>query len=425
METTADLTLDAPAAPSRAALWFIFATVTLDMLAFGIIGPVLPKLVLGFVGGEVARASEVFGIFATAWAVMQFFCSPLLGALSDRFGRRPVIVLSSLGLGLDYVVMALAPNLAWLFIGRVVSGITSASVATASAYIADVTPPEKRAGAFGMIGSAFGLGFILGPAIGGLLGGADPRLPFWVSAGFSLLNAAFGFFVLRESLPASRRAAFSWQRANPLGSLALLRSHHELFGLASVTFLSNLAGIVMPTIWVLYVAYRYGWDTRAVGLSLAAVGVTSMALGPFTHAIVKRLGERRALLAGLVSAASGTALMGLGPTGWMFGLGILAMSLWGLAPSATQSLMTRRVSPSEQGQLQGALGSLRGIATLVGPGMFSLTFAASIGVLRSWNLPGAAWLLACVLLIAAMSLAYAVTRSSPAGSGSEQAAPGY
>jgi DHA1 family tetracycline resistance protein-like MFS transporter len=402
------------ATPSRAALWCIFATVTLDMLAFGIIAPVLPSLVLGFVGGEVARASETFGIFATAWAVMQFFCAPLLGALSDRFGRRPVIVLSALGLGLDNVVIALAPNLAWLFIARIVSGVTSASVSTASAYIADVISPERRAGAFGMIGTALGLGFIIGPVMGGLLGGVDPRLPFCVAAGFSFLNAAFGFFVLRESLPASRRAAFSWQRANPLGSLTLLRSHRQLFGLATVTFLSNLAAIVLPSIGVLYIAYRYGWDTRAVGLALALVGVSSMALGPFTHAIVTRLGERRALIAGLVSAAFGMGLIGFGPFGWVFAAGILAMSFRGLTPSAAQAMMTRRVSPSEQGQLQGALGSIRGIATLIGPGIFSVTFAASIGEFRSWNLPGAAWLLSCVLLIAAMGLAYAVTRSSPA-----------
>src|SRR6267378_6289311 len=210
------------ATPRRAALAFIFVTVVLDMLALGMIVPVLPKLVEDFVGGNTARAAEIYGLFGTVWALMQFIFSPVLGALSDRYGRRPVILISNLGLGLDYLVMALAPSLAWLFVGRIISGITAASFSTAYAYIADVTEPEKRAGAFGMVGAAFGVGFVLGPAVGGLLGTLDPRLPFWVAAAFSLANAAYGYFVLPESLPRERRTAFSWARANPVGSLRLL-----------------------------------------------------------------------------------------------------------------------------------------------------------------------------------------------------------
>jgi DHA1 family tetracycline resistance protein-like MFS transporter len=409
------MTDDSPSPPApkatRAAIWFIFVTVTLDMLTLGIIGPVLPKLVAGFVNGDTARASEIFGVFGTAWALMQFIFSPFLGALSDRFGRRPIIVLSNLGLGLDYVVMALAPNLAWLFAGRLVSGITSASVTTAGAYIADITPPEKRAGAFGLLSSAFGLGFIVGPAIGGLLGGHDPRLPFWVAAGFSLTNALFGALVLRESLPRDRRSvSFSWARANPVGSLTLLRSHRELLVLAGVMGLSNLAGLVMPSTWVLYTMARYGWDTRTVGFSLAAVGITSTIVGPFTHTIVAKLGERNAMMAGLGLGSLGMVLCGAGPTGAWFLLGVPLLSLWGIGASAMQSIMSRRVSGSEQGQLQGAFGSIRGIANLIGPAIFSLTFAAAIGPLRSWNVPGAAWFLGAALVGFAIVPAAIVTR---------------
>ncbi|MGI8435734.1 MAG: MFS transporter, partial [Chthoniobacterales bacterium] len=211
--------------PRKAAVVFIFITVTLDMLALGLIAPVLPKLVLNFLGGDASSAAKWFGIFGTVFALMQFVFSPVLGVLSDRFGRRPIILASNLGLGLDYVVMAWAPTIGWLFLGRIISGVTAASISTAMAYISDVVAPEKRAGAFGMIGAAFGVGFILGPALGGLLGTSDPRLPFWVAGGLSLLNAAYGYFFVPESLPKEKRRPFTLRRANPVGSLVLLRSH--------------------------------------------------------------------------------------------------------------------------------------------------------------------------------------------------------
>ncbi len=261
-----------PATPRRAALSFIFITVVLDMLALGMIVPVLPKLVEDFVGGNTARAAEIYGLFGTVWAAMQFVFSPVLGGLSDRFGRRPVILLSNLGLGLDYIVMALAPSVGWLFLGRVISGITSASTSTAYAYIADVAPPEKRAAGFGMLSAAFGLGFVIGPAIGGVLGNIDPRLPFWVAAGFSFLNYMYGLLVLPESLPPERRERFSWRRANPMGSLKLLRSNRELFGLAIVNFLGNIAHEALPTTFVLYAMYRYGWNERTIGLATRGGG---------------------------------------------------------------------------------------------------------------------------------------------------------
>ena len=292
----------AAAAPRGAAVIFIFVTILLDTLALGLIIPVLPKLVESFVGNDTASAARMLGVFGTAWAVMQFFFSPILGALSDRFGRRPVVLLSNFGLALDYVLMALAPSLWWLFIGRVISGITSASISTAFAYIADITAPEKRAAVFGKIGVAFGAGFILGPALGGLLGDSDPRLPFWVAAGLSFANTLYGLLILPESLPPERRSPWRWRSANPVGALRLLGSDRTLAGLSLASFFAQLAHVVLPSVFVLYATYRYGWDAKTVGLTFALVGICSMvvqggAIGP----IVQRFGERRALFLGPVS----------------------------------------------------------------------------------------------------------------------------
>ncbi len=397
----------------KPAVLFIFFTVLLDMLAVGMIIPVLPRLIVDFMGGNTAAGAAIYGVFGTAWALMQFLFSPVQGALSDHFGRRPVVLASNFGLGVDYLLMALAPNLAWLFVGRVISGITAASVSTAFAYIADVTPPEKRAGAFGRIGIAFGLGFIVGPALGGVLAGVHPRLPFWIAAGLSLANASYGFFILPESLPAERRAAFSWRRANPVGSLVLLRSHGELVWLAAVYFLSQLAHVSLPAISVLYVAYRYDWDETKTGLMLACVGVaTAIVQGGVIGRVVKRFGERKALLAGLVCGATGFAIMGLAPSGVWYYAAIPVMALWGLANPALQGLMTRRVAATEQGRLQGANGSLQGIAQLVGPAIFTGTFATFIAAHRSWQIPGAPFLLATVMLLLAAAVAWKTAGSA-------------
>ncbi len=414
--------MTAPAAPPRsAATIFIFITVMLDMLALGLIVPVLPPLVATFLGGDTARAAAVYGLFGTVWALMQFLASPVLGALSDRFGRRPVILLSNLGLGLDYVLMALAPDLVWLFVGRVLSGVTAASVATAGAYIADVTPPERRAGAFGLLGAAFGIGFVLGPASGGLLGAVDPRLPFWAAAGLSFLNFLYGLVVLPESLPRERRARFVWKTASPLGALAFLRADLVLLGLAAVVFLGRVAHDVLPSTFVLYAGYRFGWDERALGLFLAGVGVSTMIVsGALVQPIVRRLGERRALLLGLACGAAGFALYGLASNGAIAMLAVPIQALWGVSGPAAQALMTRRVASSEQGRLQGAIASLTGIAGLIGPGLFTLTFAYFIS--GPSLLPGAPMLLAALLLMASIALAWRVTAAphpalSPEGRG--------
>lgn len=390
-------------------LALIFCTVTLDMLSLGLMIPVLPVIVLEFMNGDTAAAAEIFGLFATAWGVMQFVFSPLLGALSDRFGRRPIILISCLGLGLDYVFMALAPSLTLLFIGRVISGITAATISTAFAYIADVTRPDARAKAFGVVGAAFGLGFVVGPAVGGLLGGVDPRLPFWVAAAACLINAGFGWFVLPESLPPDRRMAFAWKRANPIGSLRLLASHRQLFGLAAVDFLGNVAHQVLPSVFVLYAGHRYGWDELTVGLTLAFVGACSAIVqGLLVGPAVGWLGARRALVVGLLIGGLGMAIYGLAPTGPWFWAGVPVMALWGLSGPAIMDMMSRRVSASEQGQLQGAASSSRSIAGLISPILFAGLFAATISVL-----PGAAFLLAGALLVAAAVLAWLVTLPSP------------
>jgi DHA1 family tetracycline resistance protein-like MFS transporter len=397
--------------PSRAAFAFIFITVLLDMLALGIIIPVMPLLVSGFLGGDTARSAEVIGLFGTVWALMQFLFSPVLGALSDRFGRRPVILVSCLGLGLDYVLMALAPSLTWLFVGRVISGITSASVSTGFAYVADVTPPAQRAARFGIIGVAFGAGFVLGPAIGGLAGSIDPRLPFWIAALLGLANALYGWLILPESLPQSSRMPFSWRRANPLGALKLLRSHHELFGLASVNFLSMLAHAVLPIVSILYLFYRYGWDERAVGLVLAGVGICSMVVqGALIGPVIKRFGERASLIAGQVFGVAGFFIYGAASTGTLFLAGIPFTALWGLASPASLALMSRHVGADEQGQLQGANASIQGIASMLGPGLFSLTFAYAIRPELGFQLPGVPFLLAALLLLIAAVIAWRVTR---------------
>jgi DHA1 family tetracycline resistance protein-like MFS transporter len=386
----------------KAAVVFIFVTVTLDMLTVGLIGPVLPKLILNFLGGNMKNAADWNGWFGLVFALMQFFFSPVLGVLSDKFGRRPVILLSNLGLGLDYIVMAVAPTMSWLFAGRIISGITTSSIPTAMAYIADVVPKEKRAGAFGMIGVAFGVGFVLGPAIGGLLGDVDPRLPFWVAAGFSLANWLWGYFVVPESLAPEKRKEFTLRRANPVGSLVLLRSHHELWRLATIQFLAYLAHNAF-TVWALYAIYRYAWSAGMIGLSLAIVGVcTAVISAGLTSQMVKRFGERRTLYIGQFFGATGMFIAGLARNGAIFLGSIPVISMWNISMPAAQGMMTRRVSEREQGELQGALGSLRSITFIIGPVLFSRVFGWFIDPKHSFQVPGAPYYLAGALLFTAM-----------------------
>ena len=397
-----------------AAVIFILVTVTLDILAMGLIIPVLPKLILDFLGGEMTDAAKWSARFAVAFALMQFFFSPLLGVLSDRFGRRPIILLSNLGLGLDYIVMAMAPTLNWLFLGRIISGITTSSIPTAMAYIADVTPKEKRAGAFGLIGVAFGIGFTFGPAIGGLAGDVNPRLAFWIAAALSLANWLWGYFFVPESLLREQRKAFELRRANPVGSLTLLRSHHELWRLTTIQFLAYLAHNVF-SVWALYAIYRYSWSQGMIGISLMVVGiVTAVISGGLTGRMVKRFGEKRTLYIGQCFGASGMVVAGLAkavlPTGRLVtGAWLLAsipiISLWNISMPAAQSMMTHRVSEREQGELQGALQSMRSITFIIGPWLFLRIFGWFIDARNPIHLPGAPFFLAGALLFTAMLMA--------------------
>src|SRR5438067_1022893 len=400
--------------PRKAAITFIFITVMLDMLALGLIAPVLPKLILNFLSGNTTSAANWLGIFGTVFALMQFFFSPVLGVLSDKFGRRPVILLSNLGLGLDYIVMALSPTIGWLFLGRIISGITASSIPTAMAYIADVVPKEKRAGAFGMIGVAFGVGFILGPGIGGPLGDVSPRLPFWVAAGFSLANWLYGYIFVPESLRHEHRKEFTLRRANPVGSLALLRSHSELWKLATLQFLAYLSHEVF-TIWALYAIYRYAWNQTTIGISLAVVGVFTAAIsGGLTGRIVAWLGERRTLYIGQFFGALGMVIAGVARTGAVYLASIPVISMWNISFPAAQGMMTRRVSEREQGELQGAIQSLRSIAFIIGPYLFSRTYSWFIDPKHSFHVPGAPYYLAATLLFGACLLATRIEKQKPA-----------
>ena len=395
----------------RAAVAFIFVTVTLDIVAGGVVGPVWPNLIQGFLGGDTSRSALVFGVFATVFAAAQLIGAPVLGSLSDRFGRRPVILVSCFGLAIDYVIMAMAPNLAWLFVGRILSGLSSANMATAGAYIADVTPPEKRAGAYGFLSAAFGVGFILGPALGGFAGQLDPRLPFWIAAGLTALNAAYGLFVLPESLASENRSAFSPHMANPFAALGILGSRPQLMGLALISFMTRLVHAVFATVWTLYVAARYGWGPAMIGVSLVVVGASSLVVSAgFVRPVVAWLGERRTLTLGLFFAAAGFALLGWAPQGWSFLASIFVLCLWGLASPCIQAMMTRLVSPSEQGRLQGANTGMTSIAGLIGPSIFAGAFAfAATPARAALGLIGLPFYLAAALMLLAMAMAWRVT----------------
>jgi DHA1 family tetracycline resistance protein-like MFS transporter len=397
-----------PAAGRKAAVGFIFITALIDIIAIGVIIPVLPQLVKSFTGGA-GSAAQIFGVFGAVFALVQFFCSPIQGALSDRFGRRPILLVSIFGLGADYVLMALAPNLAWLFVGRLISGATAASFSTANAYIADITPPDKRAAAFGLLGTAFGIGFIAGPLLGGVLGQFNPRWPFWGAAVLALVNGLYGLFVLPESLPKDRRAPFSLRNANPLGSLRLYRTHPQLPRLAGVLFLFYLGHQVLQSTFVLYMGHRYGWGALMVSLALAATGVGSIVVQALVvKPFVARFGERGALYSGLTAGALGLGWYATAPTGGLYWIGVPIFALAGLIGPGLQGLMTRRVSLTEQGRLQGANSGLMAAAGLLGPLFFTEVFAWSIRGGR--DLSGLAVYVAAAIFVAGLFLAISTPR---------------
>lgn len=406
-----DASSDVVAGPRRAAVAFIFITVFLDVLAFGLIIPVFPQLIASFYDGDLGLAALKHGQFAMWFMIMQFVFSPIQGALSDHFGRRPVILLSNLGLGLDFILMAVANTLPWLFIGRILSGITSASFSTANAYIADVTPPDQRAKAFGMIGMAFGLGFVLSPAIGGTLGEIHPRWPFWLAAGLCLTNFCYGYFVLPESLAKENRAPFSWRRANPVASLMWLRTQPEILALVTVVFLMALAHMVYPMTVALYADYRFDWGPKMVGYTLAIVGLAgAIVQGGLIGKIKIWLGERRMLLFGCAMGTIAFLLYGYVPSGYWFWAVIPISAFWGIANPAAQAIMTRHIAPNEQGRLQGAIGSLNSVAGIIAPPIYTSIFAsATTAAVPSWQ-SGATFYLAGAFVALGGFIAWISTR---------------
>ncbi len=398
----------------KAALIFIFITVLIDVIAFGVIIPVLPHLVQQFVGGDTSTAAYWTGVFAFAFSLVQFFSTPIQGALADRYGRRPVILISCLGLGLDFVFMALAPNLAWLFVGRIISAMTSASFTTANAYIADVTTPDQRAKSFGMIGAAFGLGFIVGPLIGGVLGDIDHRLPFWFSAGLALLNFAYGLFVLPESLPKEKRTpSFDWTHAKPMGGVKMLRDYPQIWGLVAVVFVANFAHYVYPSTFVLFADNAFGWKEKEAGYVLSAVGVLSVIVNVvLVGKVVKALGERRAVMFGLACGTLGFLVYGMSGMlgmGWLFVAGLPISALWAIAAPATQALITQQIPADAQGRIQGSMSSLVSLAGIFAPAIFAGAFGFFVGPHAPMRLPGIAFLIASVMLAIAAFVAWRFT----------------
>jgi MFS transporter, DHA1 family, tetracycline resistance protein len=385
----------------KPAVAFVFVTLVLDVLGIGLIIPITPRLIESFQGAGVADASKTYGLLVASYSLMQFVGAPILGSLSDRFGRRPVILLSLLGSGLDYFLLAFAPNITWFFVGRIISGLSGANFAAATAYIADITPPEKRAANFGLIGVAFGLGFILGPALGGLLGDIGLRMPFIVAGVLTLLNTLYGWLVLPESLAPENRRAFSWVRSNPVGALLHLKKYPMVLGLAGTYFLIYFAHQVLPSTWVLYTEHRYHWSPKQTGLSLAIVGMTAAIVqGGLTRVIVGRIGERKAAILGLAVAALAYAGYGLATEGWMIYLILVFGSLGGITGPAVQGLISRNVGADEQGGVQGSLASLSGISGFLGPPIAAGLFGRFVH-----SAPGAAFFFSAALIVVALLLA--------------------
>lgn len=401
--------------PSRPAaghaLAFITITVLLDVIGFGLILPVLPALLMSLTGVGVSRAAMYGGWLTFTYAIMQFLCAPVLGNLSDRFGRRPVILYAVAALGVDYLIMGLAPTLGWLFLGRTISGMAGASFTPAYAYVADVSPPERRAQNFGLIGAAFGVGFILGPALGGLLGGLGPRAPFFAAAALGLLNFAYGFAVLPETLGVDRRRAFDWKRANPLGTLAQMRRHPVVLGLLGSLFLWMLAQQVMPITWSFYTTYRFGWSARTIGASLALVGlIMAVSQATFLRLLVPRLGERRAALIGIAIAGVGYVGYATATASWMMFAWLVTWFFGATVMPTTNGLMSHRVAADAQGELQGAVASLYSLSSILGPPLMSQLFGRFSAPTAPLHLPGAAFFAAAALTTSCYALYWSVTR---------------
>jgi DHA1 family tetracycline resistance protein-like MFS transporter len=391
----------------RHALLFIFITVLIEMAGFGLIMPVMPDLIMDLTGEGVGRAAIYGGAMLFLYAGLQFFLAPVVGGLSDRFGRRPVLLLALGGYAIDYFLMGFAPVLAWLFVGRAIAGIFGASYSAAGAYIADISPPEKRAANFGLLGAAFGLGFIVGPVVGGYLGDwFGPRAPFFGAGILAGVNLIYGYFVLPETLPPSKRRAFDWRRANPVGSLAQMRLYPAVVGLLAATMLYQIAHRVYPAIWSYFAIERFEWTKSDIGLSLGAVGIASVIVqGGLTRIIIPRIGEARATYAGLLIAAIAGVGFAVAPNGWAVYALIPVSGLAGLAGPAMQGLMSNRVPNDGQGELAGAVASLNSLSAVVGPPALTWLFGAFTSEGAPFYFPGAPFVAAGALALAAVAVA--------------------
>jgi DHA1 family tetracycline resistance protein-like MFS transporter len=411
----------APAGPSRKAIAFIAVTLLLDTIGFGLIIPVLPRLLVSITETTVSRAAIYGGYLAFLYAAMQFLCAPILGGLSDRFGRRPVLLYSIGSLGIDYIIMGLAPTLGWLLVGRSISGMAGASFTPAYAYVADISPPERRAQNFGVISAMFGLGFIIGPAIGGLLGHFGPRAPFFAAATLSLLNFTYGIFVLPESLPPERRRAFEWKRANPFGTFRQMQKHPVVLGLLGALFLWMVANQVFPSTWSFYTKLRFGWSEAMIGASLALVGAIMVtAQMTLLRFMVPRLGERRVALLGITMATIGYAGFASATRGWMMFAWLATWFFAAIVFPVTNALMSHRIAPEAQGELQGAVAGLASLAAIVGPLLLTQLFGRFTAPDAPVHLPGAAFLAASLLALICLGIYWRATRTTRA----EPGAPG-
>jgi DHA1 family tetracycline resistance protein-like MFS transporter len=397
----------------KAAIGFIFITLLIDVTGLGLIIPVVPKLIEDLLHtNNISKVALFGGLLTFSYAIMQFLFAPVLGNLSDKYGRRPILLFSLLGFGLDYILLAFAPSIGWLFVGRIIAGITGASMTTASAYIADISTPETRAQNFGMIGAAFGLGFIVGPMIGGLLGEMGPRIPFLVAAGLALLNAAYGYFVLPESLDVSNRRAFDWKRANPISSLKNLSRFPAVAGLIVSFFLIYVASHAVQSNWSYFNIEKFKWSPKMIGISLAVVGVlVSLVQGLLVRVVNPKIGNEKSVYVGLGLYTIGLVLFGLASQSWMMFVFLIPYCLGGISGPGLQAIISGSVPTNEQGELQGSLTSIMSITSIVGPLVMSNLFAFFTGPIAPFYFPGAPFMLAALLMLLSCFFAYKALRT--------------
>jgi MFS transporter, DHA1 family, tetracycline resistance protein len=385
---------------------FVFVTVALDMLAIGLIVPVLPNFINKLTGGDISQAAYYVGMFSVGWAIMQFVAMPIMGALSDQYGRKPIFLISNFGQAFAHLLTAVASGFVLLAISRLLSGAFSAVTSTANAYIADTVPPNERAQKFGMLGAAFGLGFILGPAIGGFLGKINLHLPFWVAAGMTFANGLYGLFFVKESLAPENRTPFTWAKANPIGSVGFLTENPKVFLLAGIKSLADFSFVVYPATFVLYGLYRYGWQSDISGLTLGLVGILAMIVQVFlVGPVIRAIGEARTMILGLLCGGIGFALYSLAPTGIWFWSAMPIAALVGFLNASVMALMSREIGPSEQGRLQGAIGAVQAGTAIIGPLAFTTVFAWSVAPERLVKMPGSAFMLASVCTLIGFAIA--------------------